>query len=597
MKTLKNNLKLVATMILTFVVMLSSVSAAPSTLTASGSSSYGSFVAGTHWTYKTASDGTQLYCLDHYKQVPSNTKYKFAGYLDAGYAYIIANGYPNKKFTGNKKYDHYITQGAMHWYIDRINGVSDSKKGQMTAAFKTNGSDPHKLRPYMKKLVEGALAARKTPYVTPTGSISTSSKVMTLASNRTYFISSPITVKTTGTIKSLKVSVASGPQGTVLVDGNGNVKSSFKNGDTFYVKVPTSTLNALSANVKITMSGTGTIARAAKYVPVSNAAAQSLVYSKLVVTDNNFGNSLDFTLTSGRAEISKTDITTGAELPGAKLTIKNSNGGVVDSWISTNQKHVVKNLPEGKYTLTEEIAPDGYVRASNITFTVKNNQVTPVKMVDDYTKIDISKRDIATGAELPGAKLKIIDANGKVVAEWVSTDKPKRIEKLKVGDYTLVEETAPDGYVRAEAVKFTVKETGEITTVVMIDDFTKIDISKQDVTNKKELPGAKLKIYDEAGNLIAEWTSSDKPKRIEKLKVGKYKLVEEVAPEGYVLSKEAVQFEIKETGEVQSALMYNTPLTPAPDTGFHPGLFTYIIATLLGCFGISMVYWNAKKEQ
>lgn len=90
-------------------------------------------------------------------------------------------------------------------------------------------------------------------------------------------------------------------------------------------------------------------------------------------------------------------------------------------------------------------------------------------MKDDITRVQISKVDIATGKELPGAELVIKDKDGNTVAQWVSEDKPHYIEKLPAGDYTLTEITAPNGYQLAESIAFTVLPTGELQTVVMKD--------------------------------------------------------------------------------------------------------------------------------
>ena len=96
-------------------------------------------------------------------------------------------------------------------------------------------------------------------------------------------------------------------------------------------------------------------------------------------------------------------------------------------------------------------------------------EVQKVEMKDDVTKVQISKTDIS-GKELPGAKLTILDKDGKTVESWTSEEKPHYIEMLPIGEYTLREETAPDGYLVAEDVKFTVKDTGEIQKVVMKDE-------------------------------------------------------------------------------------------------------------------------------
>ncbi len=107
--------------------------------------------------------------------------------------------------------------------------------------------------------------------------------------------------------------------------------------------------------------------------------------------------------------------------------------------------------------------------AESITFTVEDTtEVQKVEMKDDVTKVQISKPIF--GKELPGAKLTILDKDGKTVESWTSEEKPHYIEMLPIGEYTLREETAPDGYLVAEDVKFTVKDTGEIQKVVMKDE-------------------------------------------------------------------------------------------------------------------------------
>ena len=132
---------------------------------------------------------------------------------------------------------------------------------------------------------------------------------------------------------------------------------------------------------------------------------------------------------------------------------------------------MIKELVVGKsYTLTETKPADGYVTAESITFTVENTvEVQKHVMEDDVTKVLISKTDIA-GNELAGAKLTILDAEGNVVESWTSTEEAHYIEKLPIGEYTLREESAPDGYLVAEDVKFTVEDTGEIQKVVMVDE-------------------------------------------------------------------------------------------------------------------------------
>ena len=188
-------------------------------------------------------------------------------------------------------------------------------------------------------------------------------------------------------------------------------------------------------------------------------------------------------------EISKRDVY-GNELVGAEMVLENADGETVDKWTSDSTNHIVSKLGAGEYVLKEIAAPDGYVIATDIKFTVdvygnitvenvdstavSDNGYPLIVMVDDTTKVRISKRDITTGEELPGATLQIIDEDGNVVEEWVSTNEPHMIEgKLIAGkEYTLKEIIAPEGYEIANEIKFTVNADGTVTEVVMYDELT-----------------------------------------------------------------------------------------------------------------------------
>lgn len=174
---------------------------------------------------------------------------------------------------------------------------------------------------------------------------------------------------------------------------------------------------------------------------------------------------------STTVELTKTDLTTGKELPGAHLKVTDEDGNVIEEWVSTDKAHVIKELTVGKsYTMTETKPADGYVTAESITFTVENTaEIQKQEMKDDVTKVLISKQDIA-GKELSGAKLTILDEDGKVVESWTSTEEAHYIEMIPIGKYTLREETAPEGYLVAKDVEFEVKDTAEVQKVVMVDE-------------------------------------------------------------------------------------------------------------------------------
>lgn len=252
-----------------------------------------------------------------------------------------------------------------------------------------------------------------------------------------------------------------------------------------------------------------------------------------------------------RVLLTKHDLTNGAELEGAELEIREvavSRDGLPmkkgasyvaelkDSWVSrgpgkevhyfyeedgyliktqgtsrlpagkkriTKEGHLIEGLQPGRiYILRETKAAAGYVTADEILFRLeekmdgtrgqKSREIIYsrdgtvwetaaddiVLMEDDVTKLEISKKDITTGKELPGATLEIYDAEGKLMTSWVSTDTPHYIERLPVGRYRLVEKKNPSGYGYAEEIEFEITDQTEIHRVTMYDDRETVDVEK-----------------------------------------------------------------------------------------------------------------------
>ena len=247
-------------------------------------------------------------------------------------------------------------------------------------------------------------------------------------------------------------------------------------------------------------------------------------------------------------EFSKTDITGEKELEGAKLTVLDKDGNVIDSWTSTDKTHKIEGLVAGKsYVLREEIAPEGFVRATNIEFKVENTKdIQKVTMIDKV--VDMTKNNIA-GDEVEGAKMQVFDKEGNIVDEWISGKEAHKINNLVEGEkYTLHEETAPDGYVVATDVEFEVTLDKETQHEVMTDKI--VEMTKKNIAGD-EVEGAKMQVFDKEGNIVDEWTSEKEAHKINNLKEGNtYILHEETAPEGYVLATD-VEFTVTTDKETQ----------------------------------------------
>ena len=89
---------------------------------------------------------------------------------------------------------------------------------------------------------------------------------------------------------------------------------------------------------------------------------------------------------------------------------------------------------------------------------------------DDLPRTVVSKRSVTGEGELPGATLRVYDADGELVEEWVSGEEPHRIEALVPGEYVLREAEAPEGYELAGDAPFTVEETADVQAVTMEDE-------------------------------------------------------------------------------------------------------------------------------
>ena len=349
--------------------------------------------------------------------------------------------------------------------------------------------------------------------------------------------------------------------------------------------------------------------------------------------------SYDFTFEnqSTTVELTKTDLTTGKELPGAHLKVMDSDGNTVDEWTSTEESHVIKELVVGKeYTITETKPADGYVTAESITFTVENTaEIQKHEMKDDVTKVQISKTDITGETEIPGAKLTILDKDDQVVESWTSTEEAHYIEKLPIGKYTLREEQAAKGYLLTADVTFEVKDTGEIQKVAMKDDTAKgkVILNKTDKSSGEPLKGVEFELRDSKGKVLetlktdAAGHAESKLYEIATFKNGKYDtaikyyLVETKTLDGYTLdqtqhevtfayvddSTPVVEVTFNLTNEKPEVPETpNTPDTPqsheetkvsnAPKTGDSTNIWLPILLLVISTGGMAGIYFSRKRK-
>lgn len=349
----------------------------------------------------------------------------------------------------------------------------------------------------------------------------------------------------------------------------------------------------------------------------------------------------------------------GNEVEGALLQVIDEDGNIVDEWISGDEEHKVNGLEEGKtYTLHEDLSPIGYNVANDIEFEVTTEKVNQtIEMID--TIAEVSKTD-ENKSLLKGAELEVVSTQTKnIVDKWTTgqhlfdvTDEMKAeleagntvsdmmiseddsttlykitphkddftlmlqsngetsyynidiegnetehmIQGLVAGQaYILRETKAPNGYATAKEQTFIADEDKDVH-LSMVDEDTKVEVSKQDITTNKELEGASLQITDKDGNVVDEWVSGKVPHMIKNLTVGEtYTLTETIAPKNYKVAQ-SINFTIKDTGVVQKVVMYDELLPVKVKTGDDTDLVLYASAGI-GSFALLSILSILKRKK
>lgn len=365
---------------------------------------------------------------------------------------------------------------------------------------------------------------------------------------------------------------------------------------------------------------------------------------ELTVTEEKVNQEVN--MKDKQVTISKTTAN-GNEVTGAFMQIKDEDGNVIDEWTSDGKEHYAIGLVEGKtYTLHEDLAPTGLNLANDFEFEVtyekENQSIKMIDTVNEVSKVD-EKGNLLKGAEMTVTSNKtknIIDkwVSGQHILDMTKEMKSQLKENDKVegsytedesevsytitknngkDDYTLMlvkndittytnidldgnetrhmiqgleadeeyvlkETKTPDGYATFKTQKFTAGKDKDVS-LAMTDEDTKVEVTKQDITTKKELEGAKLKVTDKDGNVIDEWTSGKQPHMIKNLTVGEsYTLTEVIAPKNYKAA-ESIRFMIKDTGKVQRVIMYDQPVDNYVVTGDENNYYFILLTICLIC--------------
>ena len=683
----------------------------PASIQAGGQRRVADFIPGNSsqpvWFLQTSA-GTPLFCEQRGIPFGANRAHNLHQELNTGFVHIIRN----QPRTANRDRDYYVTQKAIWWFRDIING-NNANLPQAFKTFCTNNRNTNLVCRDILNLVDGA-----RNFTQPRGTITFSTNNLTWTESGGFFTSTPITVTSANLTQWRGVTFVNAPTGTTVVNSNINANG---NG-TFQIRIPVSSVpHGTTRN--FTIEANGNFNTSAVFSYRHTAAFQIVILDQVFTTSHAVRGSRAATITRApqtttrpisttttrpisttttrpisttttrpvsttttrpisttttrpisttttrpvsttttrpisttttrpisttttrpisttTAPVNRNSLTiakvneNGQPVSGAVLalyrgdcrnTTCHPNDRVGSTWTTTATPRVFHSLALGVYTIVEYHTPEGHLAApkgiiniNSLTQHFHFNKVNETIPCEDRD-VPIIKVD-TNGNPLAGAVFVVRDASGRIVDRWTTTTQA-HILTLAPGSYTLVEETAPGGFIASNVtIHFRVDENRNILQRNVHGQYSQVDrivkvneempgivISKLNKISNAFVINAGLRIRDAQGNIVETWRTGNASHTV-RLVPGEYTLEEYYAPAGYLRSAEVISFRILDSGQLQirgeagswvnanGILFFNMPddredEVEVPKTGLSAAL-TYVF----GSFVLVGGAWVLKKN-
>lgn len=263
-------------------------------------------------------------------------------------------------------------------------------------------------------------------------------------------------------------------------------------------------------------------------------------------------------------EITKVDADTGETLAGATIRVALDDGS--DSWdVYTNAsgKATLTNMKSGTYTITEIVAPEGYLlNEESVTIKLEAGKTATVTLKDKAKPgIVIKKYDEDTGFPLENAEFSVAKKGGSIVYEGM-TDKDGKIkvEDLEEGWYTITEIAPPKGYLISTESKDVYLEGGKCVEVKFDNRLRpSLQIMKIDAETGEPLVGAKFKVQKSEDKTVSEYVTDETGTVvIHDLDEAVYTVEEIEAPDGYAIDPDSHKDIALEWGKTKTLVFSDT---------------------------------------
>lgn len=501
----------------------------------------------------TDSTGKQyhMYCLEKEKDWYEDTVITKSGTLDAGYSYIIQNGYPAKSLTGNDNNDSFLTQVAVWLYQDRIAGVADNQTGVLTANQK-RVILASSYASIVNSLVNGAINAQNTyQNITPKFSITTNN--LHLDSSGNYLITDELSVSANIDFDSYQVAVDMS-YAEILNSSNTPITGTLSSNEKFKIRIPLSRLTTTDLDLKITIIINYTQYEAYQYSPPATETGMQKSFAAVATAiPKQVNTTTTLQIPTGSIEIEKVNSNNKEQLlEGAEIEVRRAiNNELIETFTSTTSPKAITNLLPGKYIITENKAPSGFLietESKTVTLDISTSKQS-IQLTNSPLNIQIQKIDATTKQPIAGATIKIVDSQGTEVYRFTSTTGYQTIPNLEAGTYQAIEVEAPDGYyLNTTPVSFEINEDMANNQITIENEKNQVEITKIDATTKELIEGATLRLTNKDTNKqIDEWKTTTNAHTITGLSSGNYQITEIKAPNGYSINESSIDFTISKT--------------------------------------------------